>query len=117
LMVLALAACVLTGSAPALAKEPDAVPASTGTSGADLVVERAVANANASIMRAIAQAQHLAEATPQDADAIIERLLAKVDRIVERTLHIIDAEVEFEYIEVQIGDQTVLVDPLKVAGS
>jgi len=118
LTVLAFVACVLACSAPVSAKAPDASHPSVQDAD-DRLVAVTIANANACIEQAIAQAQHLAEATPQDTEVIIARLLVRVDEIVTRALRVIGdrAVVECDYVEVAIGGQAVLVDPLKVAGS
>lgn len=100
-------------AAPAYAAQPKArIVASS-----EFPENPVIANANASIERAVEQARHLAESTPQDIDVIIIRLLDQVDQIVDRTVHALQGvELEFSYVEVQIGDRTVLVDPMKVAG-
>lgn len=87
--------------------------------GSDHAVTAIIDTANLQIFQAIAQAQHLAEVRPEDTERIIEQLLERVDVIVKRTIRAVGdrGTVICEYIEVEIGGQTVLVDPLKVAGS
>lgn len=101
--VLLLLLLILLASSPAVA----------ASSGASVTLDRA----KASISRAIARAQFLADRTGRHDSAIAAQLVKQADRIVERTERKVGADqVTHVYVLVRVGDQTVLVDPMKVAG-
>jgi hypothetical protein len=97
----------------AASQEPacPATPVSAPDGGA--VLERA----NSLIFHQIEVAQHVAEKTPVDDAAVAERLVAFADRTVERAVRMLGPDtVEVVYVEVEVGEATVSVDPMKVAG-
>lgn len=110
-VVLALGLVALV-PAQALAGGPGTDAAKTGGA-----LEAVVARADAQIFQAVKIAQLLAERTPLDDAAIAAWLVSFTTRIAEKTAQLVGAEnLEFYSVLVQVGDVTVEIDPMKVAG-
>lgn len=83
------------------------------------VILQIAEKANADVEKEIAKAQIKAEKAKNDdkIDIIIEKLLAKTEMIVTKAIIKIEGlggEAVCEYIEIEIGGKTVLVDPIRI---
>lgn len=88
-------------------------------SGTEDLILSIAEKANEDIAKEIQKAQIKAEKVKSEAqlDFIIEKLLNKTSKIVSKAIIKIDklgGEAVCEYVEVQIGDRVVLVDPLRI---
>lgn len=85
----------------------------------EVIILRIAEKANKDVDQEIAKAQAKAEYAKSEAqlDRIIDQLLDKTSAIVARAIIRINrlgGEAVCEYVEVQIGGRTVLVDPLRI---
>ncbi len=90
----------------------------SGTAAAACPADQYVSGADALIERSVERARFLANQTPRKDEAIAAHLVQKTERIVERCDAVLgEYTLEHVYVDVVVGDVTVSVDPMKVAGS
>jgi hypothetical protein len=92
--------------------------ADTGFSDEDYAkVEKHVDQANAKIADLVEKADAKADKKNADIDKIIDQLLKQTGHVAQKAIEFgakYGVVVECEDVEVEIGDQTVIVDPLRI---